>query len=171
MASASPTPSTPSKPVRTTKVVGRRKVRFENLDEILTDAEMLVARRVRQLGNWSVGQATGHLARTMQLSLDGFGGILAPLPLRLMMKIAKRPLLRYGFRPGFQLPSPIAEKAILEPSFSSEQGLGELRANIERLKREPQRAVHPAFGKLTREEWDRVHLRHAELHLSFFVPE
>jgi hypothetical protein len=171
MASASPTPSVPSKPVRTTKVVGRRKVRFENLDEIIADAEMLAAKRVRQLGNWSVGQATGHLARTMQLSLDGFDGALAPLPFRLLMKIAKRPLLRYGFRPGFKLPSPIAEKAILEPSFTNEQGLGELRTNIKRLKHEPQRAVHPAFGRLTKEEWNRVHLRHAELHLSFFVPE
>jgi len=169
MASESPTSSTT--PVRRTKVVGRRKVRFENLDEILADAEMLSARRVRQLGNWSVGQATGHLARTMQLSLDGFGGVLAPLPIRLLLKMLKPYLLTRGFRPGFKLPSPVAEKAILEPSFSSEQGLSELRASIERLKQEPQRAVHPAFGKLTREEWNKVHLRHAELHLSFFVPE
>jgi len=28
---------------------------------------------------------------------------------------------------------------------------------------------HPLFGKLSREEWNRFHLRHAELHMSFLV--
>jgi Protein of unknown function (DUF1569) len=27
------------------------------------------------------------------------------------------------------------------------------------------------FGPLTREEWDRVHLTHASLHLSFLIPQ
>jgi hypothetical protein len=49
--------------------------------------------------------------------------------------------------------------------------LNELRAAIDRLNREPKRAPSPVFGKMTREEWDQLHLRHAELHLSFFVPE
>jgi hypothetical protein len=31
-------------------------------------------------------------------------------------------------------------------------------------------ARHPVLGKLTHEEWTQLHLRHAELHLSFAVP-
>jgi hypothetical protein len=35
------------------------------------------------------------------------------------------------------------------------------------LKTEPQRHPSPFFGTLTNEEWDALHCRHAELHLSF----
>ncbi len=42
---------------------------------------------------------------------------------------------------------------------------------IDRLNREPQRYPSPVFGKMTKEEWDQLHLRHAEMHLSFYVPE
>ncbi len=45
-----------------------------------------------------------------------------------------------------------------------------LRQAIHRLQTEEKRAPNPVLGKLTREEWDRLHCRHAELHLSFLVP-
>ena len=54
-------------------------------------------------------------------------------------------------------------------SVSTEQGLRSLRAAIERCQTENSRAEHPAFGKLTREEWDKLNLRHAELHMSYAV--
>jgi hypothetical protein len=157
-------------PVDSTKVTGRRELHFNTLDDILVDANGLAAMPMRPLGNWSVGQATGHLARAMQMSLDGFADPRAPLPIRLFLKLLKKRLLTKGLRPGFKLRGPAAEKSILDRSFSTEQGLNELRTNIDRLKREPQRHPHPAFGVLTRAEWEQLHLRHAELHLSFFVP-
>ncbi len=58
-------------PVNTSKVSGRRELHFTSLDEILADAQRLAAGQYRQLGNWSLGQATTHLARTMKMSLDG----------------------------------------------------------------------------------------------------
>ena len=54
---------------------------------------------------------------------------------------------------------------------STQDGLDQLRTQIERLNREAKRAPSPVFGKMTREEWDQLHLRHAEMHLSFYVPE
>ena len=74
-------------------------------------------------------------------------------------------------RPGFKLPKAAADKYVPEPAVSAEQGLSELRASIQRLKTEPQRHPHPVLGRITRDEWDQLQLRHAELHLSFFVPE
>jgi len=41
---------------------------------------------------------------------------------------------------------------------------------VARLQATTKRYPSPAFGPLTLEEWDQLHLRHAELHLSFFVP-
>jgi hypothetical protein len=35
------------------------------------------------------------------------------------------------------------------------------------LKTEPRRKPSPLFGELTIDEWNQLHCRHAELHLSF----
>jgi hypothetical protein len=162
----------PRAPIITTKVNGRRKLRFTTLDDILADAERLTAGQARQLGNWSLGQATGHLARAMKMSLDGTTLGRAPLPIRVLLRyVFKKRILTKGMRPGFNLKGPFADYIIPDAACTSEQGLADLRTGIERLKREPQRHPHPAFGPLTREEWDQLHLRHAELHLSFFVPQ
>jgi hypothetical protein len=162
----------PTNPVVTTKVTGRRVLRFTSLDDILKDAQQLTTGRARRLGNWSLGQATGHLACAMKMSLDGTNHGRAPLPVRIILRLFfKKLILTKGMRPGFNLKGKFAQYMIPEATCSNEQGLSDLRAGIERLKREPQRHPHPAFGPLTREEWDQLHLRHAELHLSFFVPE
>jgi hypothetical protein len=108
----------------------------------------------------------------MKMSLDGTNVGRAPLPVRIILRLFfKKLILTKGMRPGFKLKGKFAQYMIPDATCSTEQGLADLRAGIERLKREPQRHPHPAFGPLTREEWDRLHLRHAELHLSFFVPQ
>jgi len=156
--------------INTAKVSGRRKVRFATLDEILADAERLATGPIRPLGNWSFGQCTGHLARAMSMSLDGIEGGRAPWVIRMFLRVLKHRLLTKGLRPGFNLRSPFADQMIPDGAHSTDEGLNELRNHIARLKRETQRHPHPAFGPLTREEWDQLHMRHAELHLSFFVP-
>ena len=157
-------------PIDTTKVVGRRTLRFNSIDDILTDAGQLASRPVRQLGNWSLGQASSHLANAMKISLDG-ADFRAPLFIRLLAPLFKRLLLRGGLRPGYKLPPDAGANLIPANSISTEQGLAELKDVTERLHREPQRMPSPFLGKLTKDEWNQLHMRHAELHLSFFVPE
>ena len=106
----------------------------------------------------------------MKMAVDGDPN-RAPLPMRLIARLMKRTMLTKGMRPGFKLPKAAEEKYMAAPDVSTEQGLNELRSAIERLKAESQRHPHPAFGPMTAEEWEQLHLRHAELHLSFFVPE
>jgi hypothetical protein len=38
---------------------------------------------------------------------------------------------------------------------------------LERLRREPPTGPHVIFGRLPHEDWIKLQLRHAELHLSF----
>jgi Protein of unknown function (DUF1569) len=155
--------------INTAKVQGRRTLRFETLDEIYADASQLAdTRNLRQLGNWSLGQATSHLARSMKMSLEG-ADRMAPIWLRLFLKPFKRYVLTKGLRPGFSLRGHEAEMLVPGSGLSTEEGLAALSTYIERLKTEPQRFPHPAFGAMTREQWDQLHKRHAELHLSFFV--
>ena len=78
-------------------------------------------------------------------------------------------MLNGTLSPGFKIPKKGEAQFSPDPSVSTEEGLASLRAAIERSQTETSRAEHPAFGELTREEWDKFNLRHAELHMSFAV--
>ncbi len=156
-------------PVNTAKVEGRRKLDFASLEEVLADADRLGSGPVKVLGNWSAGQIFRHLALTCNGSIDGIPMTL-PWYFRLMARIFKKKLLAGPMPAGFSLPSKGAE-ALAPPLTSTEEGLADLHAAVARLQQEPHRARHPAFGELSREEWDKIHLHHASLHMSFLVPE
>src|SRR6516165_10280039 len=57
---------TSSSAVNTAKVGGRRILRFETIDQALAEADRLAeaerAGRLQRLGNWTLGQAFGHVA-------------------------------------------------------------------------------------------------------------
>ena len=168
--SSSSAAAAPAARVKTSKVKGRRELHFAKLDDIQTEAERLASVRVRQLGNWPLGYSLAHLAGAMKMSLDGVD-FKAPLYIRLFAPLIKKGLLRGPMKPGFQLPKKASEVLIPSGEVSAQDGLNQLRTQIERLNRETQRAPSPVFGPMTREEWDQLHLRHAEMHLSFYVPE
>jgi len=155
--------------VNTARVAGRRDLNYESYEELLTDAEQLVAGPIETVGNWSPGQVFQHLANTMTMSLDG-----ADSPAPWYIRVIAKNLFRHRFLTkkmpaGFKLP-PAAERQLLPPETTTEAGFAAFRRAIERLKTEPDRHPHPALGPLSREEWDQLHLRHAELHMSFLRP-
>jgi hypothetical protein len=155
--------------VDTTKVAGRRVLRFESLDAILAEVEALAkAKQIHSLGNWSAGQNLAHVALTMTRSMDGFPSNM-PWVLRAAMRLfMKGRLLRKPMSPGFKAP----KRAGLSPdAVSTEEGLSRLRAALARMKAEKRRVPSPFLGELTVEEWNQLHCRHAELHLSFLVPD
>lgn len=148
----------------------RRNLRFRNFDEVLAEAERLHLAGCRPLGNWSLGQTLGHLGRAMHGSIDG-----PPFNIPWYLKIIGRIFFRYWmlhvrFPAGFRLPRR-AEEKLVPPPISFEDGLATLRSGIERLGRETRRVPHPLIGSLSPAQWNLLHLRHAELHLSFLVPE
>lgn len=156
--------------VKTTKVQGRRRLNFRSFDELLEDAERVAAGPVKVLGNWSPGQNFKHLATTCHASIDGYP-MTFPWYMRAVGYLIRKPLLSSMQMPaGISIPSKEAASLIPAP-ISSEEGLAELRAAITRLQKEPRRARHPMLGAFTREQWDQLHLKHANLHLSFLVPE
>ena len=152
--------------IDTAKVKGRRKLKFASYDELLADDRLS---SVKALGNWSPGQAFRHLARAYNSSIDGFS-ITFPMHFRLIGRVFRKKLLTMQMPAGFKLSASNA-KAMVPPPTPTEEGAAELRAAVARLQNEPKRAPHPMLGTLTREEWDRAHLAHASLHLSFLVPQ
>lgn len=161
--------TTVAQSVDTAKVSGRRTISFHNHDEVLADVERLAASGYRQLGNWSLGQIAEHLALAMGSALDG-AKAQAAWPIRLLARLfVKNQLVRGPMKPGFQLPPKFAP-ALLPGSPADQQGIEALRTAVRRWKTEPQRYPHGFFGKLTPEEWEKIMLNHAAMHLSFVVP-
>lgn len=155
--------------VNTRSARGRRPVRYESLDELLQDAETLTAGEVETVGNWSQGQILQHLAATMNCSIDGFPSQLPRAVRWLVRLLFKRRFLSRTLPSGFRIPKAFSA-ALQPPEVNAEAGLASLRNAVSRLRGEDARAPHPALGELTNAEWDRLHCRHAELHMSFVVP-
>jgi hypothetical protein len=156
--------------IDTTKVTGRRSLRFASLDDVATDVERLAnAKDIRTLGNWSAGQIFQHLANAINHSIDGFGHRL-PAMIRFFLRVFfKGRILRKPMSAGFQLPAS-ARADLIPPPIDLPDGLQSIRAALARLHSETPCQPHPAFGPLTPEEWLQLHCRHSELHLSFLVP-
>ncbi|MFO1042823.1 MAG: DUF1569 domain-containing protein [Planctomycetaceae bacterium] len=151
--------------VNTRKVQNRRSIRYASLSDLLRDAEKLAASNVRTLGNWSFGQILKHLAMSIDSSIDGTGFMLRAPVRWLMSLLMKKKFLTQPIPAGFK-----SVQQFIPNTTSVEEGLTLLRTAIERQQREPNRALHPAFGKLSNAEWDAFNLRHSELHMSFVVP-
>lgn len=147
----------------------RRELTFTSLDEIVADAQELVAApETKMLGHWPLEKLLAHLAIAINGSIDGISA-KAPWPLKLIGRLWKRRILTKPMWPGLKLPRQI-ERDYYPDAASPQAALGELQAAVARTKNEPMTASHPILGKLTHEEWTQLHLRHAELHLSFAVP-
>jgi hypothetical protein len=155
--------------VDTKAVRGRRELHFRSFDEVLADAEGLVASpHTGTLGNWPLSQLLTHLAKAINKSIDGISAKV-PIRFRILGWFIKGRVLKKGLSPGFQLPQG-REAEAFPAAASPTAALETLRAAVGRTRTERMTARHPVFGGLTHEEWTRLHLRHAELHLSFAVP-
>ena len=154
--------------IDTKTVQGRREVYYSSFQDLLADAERMVAANARPIGNWTAGQIFTHLAGSFDSSIDG-SNIKFPWYFRVMAKFMKKKLLNMPMPPGFTPPGEAARK-LVPPPTSTEDGLAALHSAVARQERETNRAVSPVLGVLTRDEWTRLHLNHAALHMSFLVP-
>jgi hypothetical protein len=165
--------STSSVPVDTGKVAARRMLRFESIDQVLAEVERLAeaerAGRLRRLGNWTLGQALGHLAAWTEYGYTGVP-LKVPFFVRWFVRLLKRKFLYGPMRAGARIPRVEGGTLATDP-VPLEEGLGRYRRALERLKVEAPTAPSPIFGRLTHEESIALGLRHAELHLGFFSSE
>jgi hypothetical protein len=151
-------------------VTNRRAVHYESLHDLLADAERLAGGPVRTLGNKGFGQILRHLALAMNGSIDvQFSRMRFPWWMRIMARFYRKRVFARGLRPGIVLPAN-AEARLWPPEYDVTATLEDLRKAVRRLETETKRGSHPAFGRLTVDEWNQFHLRHSELHMSFVVP-
>jgi uncharacterized protein DUF1569 len=156
--------------VKTARVIGRRTLKFTTLEDIAADVEHLVsADKVTALGNWTIGEALAHLANSFNMSIDG-AQFRAPWLFRTFGPMFKNYYLTHPMKAGLKLPKDAARQLTVPPPISRDEGVAKFRSAMRRQQTIADREPSPIFGPMSRDEWDRLHMRHAELHLSFFVP-
>ncbi len=152
----------------------RRALRFESVEALAAEVERCAraqrAGGLRATGEWTPAQVFEHVAKLIEFSYDGFpfrGTLGERVVTHLGKWIAWRPMIDRAFRPGYRLR--LAASALLpDPAAQFEPSAARLQAALGRIARgEPMRQPSPFEGRLTHEQWVYVHLRHAELHLSF----
>jgi hypothetical protein len=157
------------KPAMATGTVPRRRtLHFTSYQEILDDVHAMAARPTRHLGNWSLGQICEHLAKAFEYAVHG-----APFPvawyLRLAGPLFKRRFISQPMKPGFKLPKNAAE--YLPSATDDAAGIARMERAIAAYQEASELKPHAILGRMTRAEYDQLNFRHAEMHLSFIVPD
>jgi hypothetical protein len=147
---------------------GRRTLRFESIDEIMREVERL-RRGCTTVGAWSLAQICGHLAATIRGTLEAPAPDLgSPPPPTLMSPEKRDEIFASGAIPeGLPLPPHLES---FQPASEQEEA-DRLRAALDAFRASPGPvAVHRFFGKLTKDQWARLHCIHCAHHLSFATP-
>jgi hypothetical protein len=121
------------------------------------------------VGNWTLGQSFGHLAAWINYAFDGYP-IKIPWFVRLIAPLIKKRFINSPMRAGSRIPR-VNEGTFGLVPLSTYDGLEAFKNACARLKGTAPSQPNPLLGKLTHEEWIAMNLRHAELHLSFFIAE
>lgn len=153
-----------------TATTSRRTIRLATLEDAEADADRLVdadaAGQLRSSGNWTLGQALGHLSEWVQIGYRGM-----PMRVPWMVRLIG-PMMRGRMIHG-QMPAGVKLPGVEGGTFGTERlptstGRERLRDAYARLRTERPPERHPILGRMSHEDWIQLHLRHAELHLSFF---
>lgn len=140
---------------------------FGDLGDVLPYVESLCHAH-RTTGRWTLGQICRHLADSFDGSIDGFGDNRH----RVMRTLFGRAALRRIFATG-RLDDGFTVTTRLDPPADAElpESIEALRRAIDRYRAHTgPMHIHPFFGRLTREEWDRLHRIHCAHHLRRVVP-
>jgi hypothetical protein len=143
---------------------------LETIDAMLAEVDALAAAerdgRLVPMGNWTLGQAVNHLAVWAEFAFTGTP-IETPWFVRFAARFMKKRMLNKGLPAGVTIPG-VEGGTLGTEAPPIDLAIPRLREAMERLRRESPTIPNKVFGPLTREEWTKLQLRHAELHLGFF---
>jgi hypothetical protein len=159
--------------VTTVTTATRRKLTFATLDEVVADAENLLAKGYDRAGNWDLAQVCSHLAEWMRFPLEGFPKIpllLRPMFWLLRTTIGKKVRIKV-LTEGFSAGGRTMPQTVFQPGADAPAAIAKLKEVAERFQAHTG-PVHPSplFGAMTRDEALQLQLRHCAHHLSFLVP-
>jgi len=151
----------------------RRKLTFASLDEVVADAENLLAKGYDKAGNWDLAQVCNHLAEWLRFPVEGFPRM--PLPVRAAFWLLRKTLGKAMFRQyttkGMPTGKPTLTQTVTQPGGDEAAAVAKLKESAERFKAYTGE-IHPSpvFGAMTKDEATKLQLVHCAHHLSFLVP-
>lgn len=155
--------------------ITRRQLTFDNLDQVVLDAESLQANGYNRAGKWDLAQVSDHLADWMRFPVEGFPR--APAPIRLMLwmarkTIGRKKLMEYITTKSFPAGKPTMPTTVHQPGGDANAAVANLKRAVERLRNHTGPIVpSPLFGPMTKDECVQMQLVHCAHHLSFLVPK
>ena len=127
---------------------------------------------IAHTGNWTEGEILDHVAKMWEMAFDGFPEEGRPnFLIKIIARLMKGRMVSGKTLPaGFQLPAN-ASFMLPAPGTSFDAGMSRMLRVLDRMDRGEQMTIEsPAFGRLTHDEWMRLHLGHAQLHFGFVHP-
>jgi len=146
----------------------RRKIDLADLNAVGREVKSLHASGYRCAGAWHLGQIAQHLAMAMNWSVWEF-----PFRLPWIVRGTVGPLFRRRALSTRRLPTGLPAPKVfrVDPDVDEAPAVTALLAAIGTVQaHNGPWAVHPAFNRLTGEQWRTFHAIHASHHLSFLVP-
>src|ERR1700752_2937025 len=115
--------------VDTGKVSGRRSLRFESLDEMMAEVNRLAEAerggRLKSLGNWTLGQALGHIAQWMEYAYTP-SPLNPPFFIRWFLRMQRKKYIHGTMKAGVRIPN-VEGGTLGTASMSLDEGLTRLR--------------------------------------------
>ena len=146
----------------------RREISFSSWDEVIADIEALASSEHETTGGHSFGKIVQHLATTNEMVVGNITPPKLPWYMRLAMPLVKNGILNQPVKAGFKLPNTAMEEFFWSKTeVDPKEAIENLRASVKAYRDKGPLAVHPIFGKTTREQVDNLTLSHAAMHLSF----
>jgi hypothetical protein len=158
-----------------TKSVQIRRLRFNSIAEVQAEADRIAAAeksgKLKQLGNWSSGQIFNHLASWASFPYDGYPKELRkpPLFIRIMLSFKKKAFLHDKMPQGVRIPG-LQHGTVATEVVAIDEAHAKLKAALKRLDERAPETPNPVFGPLPHDDWKRINMRHAELHMGFLQP-
>jgi hypothetical protein len=152
----------------------RRPLRFECIGDLLAEIDRLIAAeaegRLRCSGNWTLGQAFGHLSTWIDYGYDGYP-MRVPWLIRTLIRMRLKKYMHEGMPGGVRIPR-VPGGTYGTDVLPTQEGAARLKKSLGRLAAgEPAKYQSPAFGDMSHDDRVTLNLRHAELHLGFVHPE
>ena len=150
----------------------KRELKLETLDDIVAEANRLLAAGYTSHGKWNLAQACFHISEWARFPMDGYPKppwfmrmIFGALGAFGVIERMKNGILQNGFKAG----TPTAPQTVVGPNAMNDQeGVAKLTETIERMK-SFEGPIHPSplFGEMDHDTFTKVTLLHAEHHLAF----
>lgn len=152
--------------INNVKTASRRKLHFDDLDQLLADAEA-VTESSTATGNWTPAQIIHHVAFGIKMLNHGID-LKVPLP----MKIFGRTMKAFGLhvkpiKPGINPPAAIAAAFAPPADVTLEEAKRILREEVAFAEENGMNHPSPLFGRMSPADCVQMNCRHAEMHFGF----